>query len=147
MRLVRLYFDHRTAWLNAFGYFASVVQWALAYGARFALVGILPPQGFPFLTFFPAVMLAAYFFGFGPGLLCAALSVAAAYASFIPREAQTFTGLEKGDLIALIFFSSILLVECIVLHLLRRSRTAVDTDRVSQAPPQAMNAPLRWVAL
>lgn len=130
MPLLRPYSDHRTAWLNACGYFASVAQWALAYVARFALVGILPPQGFPFLTFFPAVMLAAYFFGFGPGLLCAALSVAAAYASFIPREAQTFTGLEKGDLIALIFFSSILLVECVVLHMLRRSRRlAADRER------------------
>lgn len=104
---------------------ASVVLWSLAYEARLALVGTLPAQGFPFLTFFPAVMLAAYFFGLGPGLLCAALSVAGAYASFIPHPADSFSGLEKGDLIALVFFSSVLLVDCVVLHLLRRSRSLV----------------------
>lgn len=97
--------------------------WSLAYGVRLALVGTLPEQGFPFLTFFPAVMLAAYFFGLGPGLLCAALSVAGAYVSFIPHSANTLSGLEKSDLIALVFFSSVLLVDCIVLYLLRRSRS------------------------
>jgi len=107
------------------GYLASAALWSLAYGARLALVGVLPAQGFPFLTFFPAVMLAAYFFGLGPGLLCAALSVAGAYASFIPHATDSLTGLEQGDLIALIFFTSVLLVDCVVLHLLRRSRSLV----------------------
>jgi PAS domain S-box-containing protein len=130
MRPLRLRFNHRVAWFNVLGYVASASLWSLAYGSRFALVGILPEQGFPFLTFFPAVMLAAYFFGLGPGLLCAGLSVAGAYASFIPHSADNFTGLEKGDLIALIFFSSVLLVDCIVLHLLRRSRSlAAERER------------------
>lgn len=115
--------SYRIAWFTALGYVAGVVLWSLAYGARFALVGTLPEQGFPFLTFFPAVMLAAYFFGLGPGLLCAALSVVGAYVSFIPHSANSSSGLEKGDLIALVFFSSVLLVDCIVLHLLRRSRS------------------------
>ncbi len=75
-------------------------------------------------------MLAAYFFGLGPGLVCAALSVAGAYVSFIPHSADSFSGLEKGDLIALIFFSSVLLVDCVVLHLLRRSRSlAAERER------------------
>lgn len=112
------------------GYLASFGLWALAYVGRFALVGSLPPQGFPFLTFLPAVMLAAYFFGLGPGLLCAALSVVAAYVSFIPHSQPTLTGLATGDMIALSFFSSILLVDCIVLHLLRRSRQlAAERER------------------
>jgi len=123
-------YNHRAAWFNVLGYVASAVLWSVAYGARLALVGSLPAQGFPFLTFFPAVMLAAYFFGLGPGLLCAALSVAAAYASFIPQSADSFIGLEKGDLIALIFFSLVLLVDCVVLHLLRRSRSlAAERER------------------
>lgn len=124
----------------AAGYFASFGLWALAYGGRFALVGSLPAQGFPFLTFFPAVMLAAYFFGLGPGLLCAALSVAAAYASFIPHSQPTLTGLATGDLIALSFFSSILLVDCIVLHLLRRSRK-LAAERESDLRELTSNSP------
>jgi PAS domain S-box-containing protein len=122
MQPLRRHARHRTAWFSLLGYLVATGLWALAYGARYALIGTLPAQGFPFLTFFPAVMLAAYFFGLGPGLLCAVLSVAGAYASFIPHQPDRWTGLSNGDLIALVFFSSVLLVDCIVLHLLRRSR-------------------------
>lgn len=94
----------------------------MGWVARLALVGVLPPQGFPFLTFFPVVMLAAYLFGIGPGLLCAALSVVAAYLSFFPHQPDGFLQLAQGDLIALLFFSSILVVDCLILHLLARSR-------------------------
>lgn len=126
----RLRSNHRTAWFNVLGYVASAGLWSLAYGGRLALVGILPPQGFPFLTFFPAVLLAAYLFGLGPGLLCAALSVVGAYASFIPHSGDGLTGLETGELIALIFFTLVLLVNCVVLHLLRRSRSlAAERER------------------
>lgn len=103
-------------------YVAAAGLWGLGWVARYALIGVLPAQGFPFLTFFPAVMLAAYFFGLGPGLLCAALSVVAAYVSFIPHTSNGWLGLERGDLIALLFFSSILVVDCLILHLLSRSR-------------------------
>lgn len=108
--------------LTALRYVAATGLWALGWAARHGLIGILPPQGFPFLTFFPAVMLAAYFFGLGPGLLCAGLSVAAAYLSFIPHDADGVLGLARGDLMALVFFSAILVVDCLILHLLSRSR-------------------------
>ncbi len=104
------------------GYVAAIGLWALGWSARVALTGVLPPQGFPFLTFFPVVMLAAYLFGIGPGLLCAALSVLAAYISFFPHDPNAFLHLAQGDLIALVFFSSILVVDCLILHLLARSR-------------------------
>lgn len=122
------------------GYVASIGLWALAYAARFALVGSLPEQGFPFLTFFPAVMLAAYFFGLGPGLVCGALSVTAAYVSFIPHDQPNLTGLATGDLIALSFFTSILLVDCVVLHLLRRSRK-LAAERESDLRELTRNSP------
>ena len=64
---------------------------ALALSARFSLVGVLPEKGFPFLTFFPAVILAAFLVGFGPGLLVAVLSVASAWYFFMP-PGGSFTG-------------------------------------------------------
>jgi PAS domain S-box-containing protein len=103
-------------------YAAAIGLWGMGWGARAALIGVLPPQGFPFLTFFPAVMLTTYLFGIGPGLLCAALSVAAAYASFFPHRPDGFLALDSGDLIALVFFSSILVIDCLILHLLARSK-------------------------
>lgn len=103
-------------------YAAGIGLWAIGWGTRVALIGVLPEQGFPFLTFFPVVMLTAYLFGIGPGLLCAALSVGAAYVSFFPHQPDAFLQLAQGDLIALLFFSSILVVDCLILHLLARSR-------------------------
>ncbi len=44
---------------------------------------LLPP-GFPFLTFFPAIMLTAFIGGTRPGILCAVLSVLSAWYWFIP---------------------------------------------------------------
>ena len=114
--------NRRLGWRHLLPYVAGIGLCALAWAGRYALNGVLPAQGFPFLTFFPAVMLAAYLFGLGPGLLCAALSVAAAYTSFIPHRADSFPGLERADLIALLFFISILVVDCVILHLLRHSR-------------------------
>lgn len=132
--------DRSFPWLLTLHYVAGVALWAVAWSARFALIGILPAQGFPFLTFFPAVMLAAYLFGLGPGLVCAALSVVAAYVSFIPHNADALLGLERGDLIALIFFTSILLVDCVILHLLRRSRQLV-TQREQDLRELTSNSP------
>lgn len=102
----------------------------IALWARFALNGLLPPQGFPFLTFFPAVLLAAYLLGLGPGLLAAGLSVLAAYAFFIPRDKGHDFGIGAGDAIALAVFTAILLVDCIIIHELRtRSRELLEGQR------------------
>jgi two-component sensor histidine kinase len=65
------------------GYLLALLLFALAYAARAALDPILPP-GFPFLTFFPAVIFATYRGGRGPGTLCAVLCGLAAWYAFVP---------------------------------------------------------------
>ena len=60
----------------------AVLLVALATGVRVALRPIIP-TGFPFLTFFLAVMLAAWRGGVGPGLLASVLSTLAADLLFI----------------------------------------------------------------
>ena len=54
-----------------------------AWAARALLDPMLPP-GFPFLTFFPAVVLTAFLFGLRAGILSAILCGVAAWYSFIP---------------------------------------------------------------
>ncbi len=54
----------------------------LATGLRLLLDPVLPP-GFPFLTFFPAVVLTTFFFGLRPGIVCAVLSGLAAWYFFV----------------------------------------------------------------
>jgi PAS domain S-box-containing protein len=46
----------------------------LGWFAREALTSWLGPTKLPFISFFPAVALSAWFGGFGPGLVCTALS-------------------------------------------------------------------------
>ncbi len=58
-------------------YGLAVLLVALATGIRIVLRPIIP-TGFPFLTFFLAVMLAAWRGGLGPGLLASVLSTLAA---------------------------------------------------------------------
>ena len=104
----------------------GIALFLLALAARFALIGALPPQGFPFLTFFPAVMLTAYLAGLWPGLFVAALSVVAAGYFFID-PVGTLAGMSKGDAIALVFFSLVLIVDCVILHVMAKALARVRT--------------------
>ena len=97
-------------------YVLAVALFGLGLGGRFALIGLLPPTGYPFLTFFPAVMITAFVAGLWPGVLVALLSIWAAWFYFIVPSGDA--GMSSGDLIALAFFSLILLIDCVVIHLM-----------------------------
>ena len=73
------------------GYVVAVA----AVAASAAVRGVLTPlwgDEFPLVTFYPAVMLAAWYGGFGPGLVAAALSTALA-CMFRPSLASEVTPL------------------------------------------------------
>lgn len=91
--------------------------------SRFAL-GLLLPSGFPFLTFFPAVLMAAMLTGLGPSLLVSLLSVLSAWYWFL-QPVPGFS-LETPQLIAVVFFSVILLVDCLVIHGLKTALRRVS---------------------
>jgi len=99
----------------ALRYAFAVFLFAVALAARFMLVDILPARGFPFLSFFPAVLLTAYLVGLGPSFLVAILSTGAAWAFFMgPRMA--LSTMPQSDMIALVFFAVILVVDCLVIE-------------------------------
>ena len=58
---------------HIYGYGLAIGAWAMAFVVRFLLSDWFPP-GFPYLTFFPAVVVVAYFAGVRPALLTAILS-------------------------------------------------------------------------
>jgi two-component sensor histidine kinase len=60
----------KNAWL---GYMLAIVAWGVAFALRYGLAHWFPP-GFPYLTFFPAVVLVAYYAGLRPAILTATLS-------------------------------------------------------------------------
>ena len=104
-------------------YSLAVLFFVIALVARFGMDSVLPAQGFPFLTFFPAVLLAAYFTGLGPGLLTSALSILAARLFFLP--ADNSTSLSTPEQVAIVFFSAILLIDCLVIHFMKAALARV----------------------
>lgn len=65
------------------GYSLALAATTAAVTVRYALDAWFPP-GYPYLTFFPVIVLTAYFAGRGPAAVCAALSGLAAWYFFIP---------------------------------------------------------------
>jgi PAS domain S-box-containing protein len=109
-------------------YLLGVLAFAIALACRFALSDALPPAGFPFLTFFPAVVLATLFGGLGPGLMVTALSALSAKQFFMPHPG-TFGFASAADAVALGFFMAVALVDCVVIHIMNRALVAIRRER------------------
>lgn len=105
-------------------YLLALALTAMALGVGFALTGQLPSTCFPFLTFFPAVLLATYWGGLGPGLLATGLGIASAWYFFLALPSQ-FPHLSRPDTVALAFFSLALMVDCVVIDVMKRALARV----------------------
>jgi signal transduction histidine kinase/CheY-like chemotaxis protein len=116
-------------------YLFGLFLFFVALAARFMLVDILPARGFPFLSFFPAVLLTAYMVGLGPGLLVAVLSTFSAWGFFMGPAGMSLA-LSRSDIIALVFFAVILVIDCLVIERMNAAlselRTTGDKLRASE---------------
>ena len=102
----------------------------LAAAARFLLDPVLPP-GFPFLTFFPAVILTTFFLGLRPGIVCAVLSGLAAWYYFISPVASFL--LSGQTALALAFYAFIVTVEIALIHLMQVAGARLAAERAVTA--------------
>ena len=96
---------------------------ALALAAvllRVALTSVFPP-GFPYVTFFPAILVATYYGGFRAGVVCAALCGVAAWWFFIP-PIHTF----KFDLSMAVALAFYVLVAGVEIFFIDGMRAALD---------------------
>ena len=136
MHRVEGFFQKTTRWFRQredqtlFRYGVAVAFFSVALGLRFMSDQALPP-GFPFLTFFPAVMLTAWLVGLWPGILCALLSTLAAWFFFIP-PAFSFD-LSPPVLVALAFFIVVSGVDIAVIHGMRRAQDRLSDERNTNA--------------
>lgn len=95
----------------AMGYPLALGLTAVALLLRF----VVPfPPGFPYLTFFPAVILTAVVAGMGPAMLCAVLSGLAAWYFFIPPY-ETFS-LAGATPVALGFYVFVVAIDIALIH-------------------------------
>ncbi len=98
---------------------------ACALVARFALEGTLPP-GYPFLTFFPAVILTAFVGGTRAGSLCAVLCGLAAWYWFIPPDGFV---LDFQSGFALLFYVFIVTVDIALIHAMTRAMQRLEVEK------------------
>ena len=86
------------------------------------------PPGVPFITFFPAIILAAFFAGLWPTVLLILLSALAAWYFFLP-PAQSFD-LHAAAAFALAFFAIVAAIMIVLSHALN---VAIDRLRDERA--------------
>jgi signal transduction histidine kinase len=110
----------------------AVLLVGVGLGARLALARVFPPTGFPFLTFFPVVLLSALFCGLGPALLAAGLSTLAAVYFFM-APVRSFVFHTGGDWLVVGFFVAVLLVDCVVIEAMMRALARVRREREANA--------------
>lgn len=111
--------------LGLLGDLAAVAATGAALLLRMVLDPVLPP-GFPYLTFFPAVVLTAFFFGLRPGIICAVLSGLAAWYIFIPPFFSF--DLSPPTTIALAFYVFIVTVDISLIHIMHLAAARLRAD-------------------
>lgn len=104
---------------------------AIALLVRLAADGVLPP-GFPYLTFFPVVLLTSFLFGAELGAVAAVLCGLFAWYFFIP-PVHTMT-LSVGSAVALIFYAFVTATDIAIVYWMQNAnshlRRARERNRV-----------------
>ncbi|MFN4156436.1 MAG: sensor histidine kinase [Paracoccaceae bacterium] len=109
-----------------FACLAIVISIAL----RFYLEPALPP-GFPYLTFFPAVILTGYFAGTRAGLVVAVVCGVAAWYWFLAPE-RSFS-VSPPSLVALGFYVFISATELVLIHAMRYALGKLEVEKARAA--------------
>lgn len=103
---------------------------ATGLGVRFLIDAHLPP-GFPFLTFFPVVILVAFLLGTRAGVLTAILSGLSAWYFFLAPTGSF--ALSHNGLVALLFYTFITATEVALVHWMQRSNRLLVAEREANA--------------
>ncbi|MHA6719760.1 sensor histidine kinase [Sphingomonas sp. RS6] len=107
-------------------YSITLVLCGCAWWLRLVLDPLFPP-GFPYLTFFPAVILSSFLFGRGPGIIAAVLCGLLAWFFFIPPVHSFALG--HGTPIALLFYIGVVAVDILLIHWMQRANARLTHER------------------
>ncbi|MCE7797596.1 DUF4118 domain-containing protein [Sphingobium sufflavum] len=110
----------------AVGYAFAILASAVALLVRIAAEGYLP-GGYPFVTFFPAVILSAFLFGSRAGLVAGLASWLAARYFFIAPVGTLAFG--PGVVVACLFFWLVILIDIGIIHLVQRANRLLNEQR------------------
>jgi PAS domain S-box-containing protein len=116
-------------WSAAVRYTAAVGAVALGWAAREVITPAVGPTALPFVFFFPPVAVAAWFGGFGPGLLSVVLSTFIADWAFIePVRAFAFNSVSDYAAMMAFAVSALIIVGAIRAMHRARSQLALAHD-------------------
>ncbi|WP_448205986.1 sensor histidine kinase [Azospirillum sp. sgz302134] len=105
----------------------GALAFLVALAVRLSIDESLPP-GFPFLTFFPAVILTTMLAGLWPGILTAVLGGTAAWLLFIDQP-DGGLALTPGALLAMGFYSFVVAVDIAVIHIMNVALDRLAAER------------------
>lgn len=108
------------------GYATAAALSAAALLLRMSIDGQMP-LGFPYVTFFPAVILSSFLFGRGPGILAALLCGLAAWYIFIPPY-WSFR-LQHGTWIAIALYGFVVTIDIVLIHWMQRATARLRVER------------------
>lgn len=107
-------------------YLIALAMCAVAWWLRTVLDTTFPP-GFPYLTFFPAVILSSFLFGRGPGIVSGVLCGLLAWYFFIPPF-HSFS-FEHGTQVALGFYAGVVIVDIALVHWMQRANARLRREQ------------------
>ena len=114
----------------AFRWGFAALSFAIALSLRGVLNGALA-DGFPFLTFFPAIILTAFFCGRGPGM---AVSIASFLASWLLFLSEPGTiNLSPPAITAMAFFGFISITDILLIDIMTRAVKHLEEERQRSA--------------
>src|SRR5262249_35710274 len=122
---------HGTPRARLIAYGMAVLVTAVSLLIRWPLWPVLE-DAVPHMTFFPAVMIAAYFGGFWPGLLATILSAVAANC-FLTKQLPSFHVTSVNDVAALILFVLVGTIVSGLCESLHRAQRRILTDERRRA--------------
>ena len=107
-------------------YVLTGVFCGIALALRLGALNFLP-VGYPFITFFPAVILSTFLFGLRPGIFAAMLCGWLSWYFFIQAPGAEF--LDAGVLVALIFYTGVVSVDIALIHWMQQANFNLAVER------------------
>ncbi|GGY98101.1 sensor histidine kinase [Novosphingobium colocasiae] len=108
------------------GYGGAIALSVVALWLRWEMDWAFPP-GYPFLTFFPAVILSSFLFGPRPGILAGLLCGAFAWYFFVaPRVGPIITA---RTITSMLFYAGVVTIDIVLVHLMQRANRRLADAR------------------
>lgn len=108
------------------GYAFAALFCLAALGLRLMVRDIVP-IGYPFVSFFPAVILSTFLFGVGPGLFAGLLGGLLSWYFFIP--AHEGLGFDPVVALVLAFYAGVVGTDVALIHFLQRANLKLALER------------------